>query len=311
MRRSPPGVAPVAPAPGALTAPLRFQYRGGSWDLSHGFRLVGILNATPDSFHDGGRYDVPDRARERAERMAAEGADAIDVGAQSTRPGATPLPWEREWERLRPVLEALRDLAAVPISVDTFHGEVARRALDLGAAMVNDVSGLEHDATVADHVARAGAGLVLMHARGVPDRIHEPREYGNVGDEVAAFLARQLGAARARGVPEGNVALDPGIGFSKRADQSLGALRAIPRLTALGRPLYIGISRKSFLKGPAASPPESRLWASLGATVAAWRLGARIFRVHDVRETREALAAAGSILDPAPGPQAPPRENRP
>jgi dihydropteroate synthase len=311
VRRSPPGIAPVAPAAGALTAPLRFQYRGGSWDLSRGFRLVGILNVTPDSFHDGGRFDAPGRARERAERMAAEGADAIDVGAQSTRPGATPLSWEREWERLLPVLEALRDLPGVPISVDTFHGEVARRALDLGAAMVNDVSGLEHDPAVADHVARAGAGLVLMHARGVPDRIHEPREYGDLGAEVAAFLAGQLGAARARGVPEGNVALDPGIGFSKRADQSLGALRAIPRLTALGRPLYIGISRKSFLKGPAGSPPEARLAASLGATVAAWRLGARIFRVHDVRETREALAAAESILDPAPGPQAPPWESRP
>lgn len=303
-------MGPAAQAPGALIAPLRFDFRGGSWDLSRGFRLVGILNVTPDSFYDGGRYASADLALRRAERMVAEGADAIDVGGQSTRPGGAPLSPEAEWERVEPVLRALGGRAGVPLSIDTYHGEVARRALDLGVAMVNDVSGLTHDPGLADHVARHAAGLVLMHARGVPDGIHEARRYDDVGAEVEVFLAARLRLAGTRGVPETNVALDPGIGFSKRAEQSLEALRAIPRLTRLGRPLYIGISRKSFLAAPSGPPPEGRLAASLGATVAAWLLGGRIFRVHDVRETRDALGAAGSILDPASGAPATPLESR-
>lgn len=311
MRRSPGGTGPAAPVPGALTAPLRFGFRGGSWDLAGGFRLVGILNVTPDSFHDGGRYASADRALAHAERMVAEGADAIDVGGQSTRPGATPLTPEEEWERVEAVLRALPDRVGVPLSIDTFHGEVARRALDLGVAIVNDVSGLGYDPAVADHVARAGAGLVIMHALGVPGRIHEAREYEDVGAAVAEFLAAQLRRAASRGVPETSVAFDPGVGFSKRADQSLAVLRAIPRLTALGRPLYIGVSRKSFLGALSGPSPEGRLAASLGATVAAWLLGGRIFRVHDVRETREALTTAGSILDRAPVAPAEPLESRP
>jgi dihydropteroate synthase len=310
MRRSRGGTGPAAPDPGALTGSLRFDFRGGSWDLNRSFRLVGILNVTPDSFHDGGRYASVDRALEQAERMAAEGADAIDVGGQSTRPGAAPLGPEPEWERVGPVLSALSGRVAVPLSVDTFHGEVGRRALDLGVAMVNDVSGLGHDPALADHVARSGAGLVLMHALGVPDRIHEARTYDDVGAAVAEFLAGGLARAVARGVPETNVALDPGIGFSKRGEQNLAALRAIPRLTALGRPLYIGVSRKSFLGAVSGPSPGERLAASLGATVAAWLLGGRIFRTHDVRETREALAAAGSVLGPASPAPAEPLEKR-
>lgn len=310
MRRSPGGLGPAAPAKGELTAPSRFEFRGGSWDLARGFRLVGILNVTPDSFYDGGRYASADRALERGERLAAEGADAIDVGGQSTRPGATPLSPDEEWRRVEPVLRALAGRVAVPLSIDTFHGEVARRALDLGAGIVNDVSALSHDPTLADHVAREGAGLVLMHSLGAPDRIHEPRRYEDVPGEVATFLAAQMRVAVARGVPEARIALDPGIGFSKRADQSLSALRAIPRLTALGRPLYIGVSRKSFLGTLSGQPAEGRLAASLGATVAAWALGGRIFRVHDVRETRDALAAAESILGPAPAAHAVPLESR-
>jgi dihydropteroate synthase len=304
------GPAPAAPDPGALTGGLRFDFRGGSWDLARGSRLVGILNVTPDSFYDGGRYVVPERALERAERMAAEGADAIDVGGQSTRPGATPLSPEEEWSRVEPVLTALAGRAAVPLSIDTYHSEVARRALLLGVSIVNDVSGLSHDPALADHVAREGAGLVLMHALGVPDRIHEARRYADVAGEVAEFLAAQVRVAVSRGVREESIAVDPGIGFSKRADQSLETLRSIPRLTRIGRPLYIGVSRKSFLGARSGEPPEGRLAASLGATVAAWFLGGRIFRVHDVRETREALRAAESILGAAPDPPAGSLESR-
>lgn len=277
-------------------APVVFGFRGGSWDLAAGHRIVGILNVTPDSFHDGGRYASADRAIERAERMAAEGADGIDIGGQSTRPGATVLGVEDEWRRLEPALRRLAGHIAVPISVDTYHGEVARRALELGAAVVNDISGLTHDPSIADHAARAGAGLVLMHALGVPEHIHDRRAYEDVGEAVREFLAERLDVAAARGVPRTHVALDPGAGFSKQPAQSAAALRAIPRLASLGRPVYVGVSRKSFLGAITGQPVEGRMAASLGATVAAYALGARIFRTHDVRETRDALLAAQALL---------------
>lgn len=288
-----------------------FDYRGGSWDLRERVRVVGILNVTPDSFYDGGRYAAPDAAIARAEAMVAEGADAVDLGAQSTRPGAgAPLSAEEEWQRLAPVVGPLvARLGGVPLSIDTYHAETARRALDQGAAIVNDVSGLTHEPALAEHAARAGAGLVLMHALGVPGRMHEPREYGDVAAEVAGFLERQMRVAVERGVPERRIALDPGIGFSKRAEQSLAALRGLPLLTRLGRPVYIGLSRKSFLGSLTGRSVEERLAAGLGATIAAIALGARIVRTHDVRETADAVRAAEALLhpDPAPATAAPTR----
>lgn len=276
-----------------------FDYRGGSWDLSERVRVVGILNVTPDSFYDGGRYAPPEAAIARAEAMVAEGADAVDLGAESTRPGAgAPLTAEEEWLRLEPVVSALVARLPVPLSIDTSHAETARRALDQGAAIVNDVSGLTHEPAIADHVARAGAGLVLMHAEGAPGRFHEPREYSDVADEVAEFLGRQMRVAVERGVPERRIALDPGIGFSKRAEQSVAALRGLPRLTRLGRPVYIGVSRKSFLGALTGRAVEARLAAGLGVTIAAIALGARIVRTHDVQETADAVRAAEALLHP-------------
>ncbi|HEX7079262.1 MAG TPA: dihydropteroate synthase [Candidatus Eisenbacteria bacterium] len=275
----------------------------GSWDLNERPRVVGILNVTPDSFYDGGRYADPAIAIARAEAMVAEGADAIDVGAQSTRPGAgAPLSADEEWDRLNPVLPELARRLRVPVSVDTYRAEVARRALEEGAAMVNDVTGLTAEPEIAEHVARAGAALVLMHALGVPDRLHEPREYDDLARDVRDFLAARLRFAIDRGVPERRIALDPGIGFSKRAEQSVAALRGLPLLTALGRPVYIGLSRKSFLGHLTGRPADERLAAGLGAAVAAVALGARIVRTHDVRETVDALAAAAAILNPEPTP---------
>jgi dihydropteroate synthase len=282
-----------------VAATLFFAHRFGRWDLAAGPRVVGILNVTPDSFSDGGLLLSPDDALARAEAMAEEGADAIDVGGQSTRPRAgDPVGASVEWTRIGPVLERLAArLPSMPLSVDTYHGEVARRALDAGAAMVNDVSGLGVDPSVANAAAAAGAGLVLMHSRGAPDRLHDRREYAGVAAEVRDFLAGRLGEAVARGVPREAVALDPGVGFSKRAEQSLEALRGLPLLTALGRPLYIGVSRKSFLGALTGEPVDRRMAAGLGATVAAFALGGRIFRTHDVRETRNALRVARAILD--------------
>ena len=282
-----------------------FTHRHGSWDFGPGerARVVGILNVTPDSFYDGGRYADAGRALDHALRMTAEGADAIDVGGLSTRPGtaqAPPVGADEEWRRLEPILASLAGRLRVPISVDTYRASVARRALDAGAAMINDVSGLTADPEMASAVAGEGAGLVLMHALGAPDAMHAPREYDDVGLEVRDFLAARMAAAVAAGVPAERIALDPGIGFSKRAEQSVEALRALPRLTALGRPLYIGVSRKSFLGQLTGRPVEERLAASLGATVAAVALGARIVRTHDVAATRDALAAAEAMLHPEP-----------
>jgi len=278
-----------------------FEHRGGTWDLRERVRVVGILNVTPDSFYDGGRYAAPDAAIARAEAMVAEGADAVDVGAQSTRPGAgPPLSAEEEWARLEPIMGPLAARMSVPLSIDTYHAETARRALDQGAGIVNDVSGLTYEPALAEHAARAGAGLVLMHALGVPDRMHEPREYGDVALEVYDFLARQMRVAVERGVPERRIALDPGIGFSKRAEQSFDALRGLPHLTRLGRPVYIGVSRKSFLGTLTGRAVDERLAAGLGVTIAAIALGARIVRTHDVRETADAVRAAEALLHPDP-----------
>ena len=295
---------------------MKFVFRGGTWDFggaSPHARVVGIVNVTPDSFFDGGRYADPARAIDRALQLVAEGADSIDVGAQSTRPGpaggasapATQVGAEEEWRRLEPVLALLAARLAtrpnpIPISVDTYHASVARRALDAGASIVNDVSGLTADPGMTRVVAEAGAGLVIMHALGAPGAMHAPREYGDVGREVRDFLADRVAEAVAAGVEPERIALDPGIGFSKRADQSVEALRALPLLTGLGRPLYIGVSRKSFLGQLTGRPVEERLAAGLGATIAAVALGARIVRTHDVAATRDALLAAEAVLHPEP-----------
>ena len=282
-----------------------FEYRGGAWDLTGRARVVGILNLTPDSFYDGGRYLTREAAVARLEAMASEGADAVDLGAQSTRPGGAAIGAEEEWERLEPVLASTASAASVaarlglPLSIDTYHAEVARRALEAGVAMVNDVSGLGVDPALAEVVARAKAGLVLMHSLGAPDALHAPREYRDVGEDVRSLLEERLRLAESRGIPRERIALDPGIGFSKRAEQSLEAIRGIPRLLTLGRPVYVGLSRKSFLGAlGGGEPPEGRLAAGLGATVAAYALGARIFRTHDVRETVSALRLAERLLSP-------------
>lgn len=282
--------------------PLIFVHRAGSWNLHERARVAGILNLTPDSFYDGGRYLEPAAALARAEAMIAEGADAIDVGAQSTRPGGGAFVGaEGEWARLQPVLPGLVRLG-VPVSVDTWRADVARRALDAGAAIINDVTGLTAEPSLAGLVAASGAGLVLMHSLGAPDRMHEPVEYDDEVESVRGFLERQMRRAVEAGVAAERIALDPGIGFSKRAEQSLRVLNGLPRLTSLGRPLYIGVSRKSFLGRVAGrtAPPEERLAAGLGATIAALALGARIVRTHDVRATVDAIRTAEAIWNAAP-----------
>jgi dihydropteroate synthase len=289
-------------------ASLILVHRLGSWDLSERARVVGILNLTPDSFFDGGRWNDRAHAVAHAEAMARDGADAIDVGGQSTRPDAgAPLSAEEEWSRVAPVLPELVRLG-LPVSIDTYRAEVARRALDAGAAMVNDVSGLTAEPVLALEVAQAGAALVLMHSLGAPGRMHDPVAYGDISIEVRDALEGRMNVAIEAGVPRERIALDPGLGFSKRAEQSLEVLRGLPLLAELGRPLYVGLSRKSFLGQVTGRAVEDRLAASLGATIAAFALGARIIRTHDVRETVDALRAAEAILNRAPSLRAPSQE---
>jgi dihydropteroate synthase len=238
--------------------------------------VLGVLNVTPDSFSDGGRFVDPERALERARRMVAEGADAIDVGGESTRPGAEPVPVAEELRRVVPVVEATRDLG-VPISIDTRHPEVADAALAAGAEIVNDVSGLGDEMLAV--ARRHGAAGIAMHMRGEPRTMQQEPRYDDVVAEVAAFLDERLHAARAAGVA---AMVDPGIGFGKTVDHNLELLRNLHRIAALGAPVVVGTSRKSFLGKLTGAPVEERTAAGVAADAVAVLAGAHVLRVHDV-----------------------------
>ncbi len=263
-------------------------------------RIMGILNVTPDSFWDGGRHQGADAALRQAERLLAEGADLVDVGGESTRPGAAPVPAAAERDRVVPVVEALvREWPQLLVSVDTVKADVARAALDAGAAVVNDVSGLRLDPALAALCAERGAGVVLMHSRGTVDRMasYDTAVYGEdpVG-EVVAELGAALERARRSGVDDQAVVLDPGLGFSKRTGESAAVLRSLDRLLTLGRPVLLGPSRKRFIGELAGGlPVEDRLSGTLAACVAGYLAGARLFRVHDVAPVRQALAVAEAV----------------
>ncbi|HXF97302.1 MAG TPA: dihydropteroate synthase [Gaiellaceae bacterium] len=256
--------------------------------------VMGVLNVTPDSFSDGGRFLRPAAAVAHGRRLVEEGAAIVDVGGESTRPGAAPVP---EAEELRRVLPVLEGLAGVPLSVDTSKAAVARRALALGAEMVNDVTALRGDPGLVEVVAEHDAYLCLMHMQGEPRTMQAAPRYDDVVSEVAAFLEERLAFAVAHGVREELVCLDPGIGFGKTPDHNLELVRRLGELAALGRPLLVGLSRKSTL-GKVLGDPEATtgtLAASLGAAVAAYERGAWMLRAHDVRETVEALAVAAAV----------------
>jgi dihydropteroate synthase len=259
-------------------------------------RVMGVLNVTPDSFSDGG--GLPDAAAAVAHglALAAAGADLLDVGGESTRPGAVPVGEDEEAARVVPVIRALRDAVGLPLTVDTRRASVAREALAAGAHVVNDVSALS-DPRMAAAVAEAGAGVVLMHMRGTPETMQSLARYADVVEEVADELEVALARAAAAGIEAGRIVVDPGIGFAKTAEQSLTLIAGIPRLLVrLGRPLLLGVSRKSFL-GPLLGgvPPRERDAGTAGACVAGLLRGARLFRVHDVRTARHALDVAHAI----------------
>jgi dihydropteroate synthase len=257
--------------------------------------VMGVVNVTPDSFSDGGAFLHPQAAIAEARGMLDEGAAIVDVGGESTRPGSEGVSVEEELDRVEPVLAALVD---VPVSIDTSKAEVARRALSLGAELVNDVTALRGDPELAGAVAEAGAYLCLMHMQGEPRTMQEDPRYDDVASEVAAFLEERLRFAVDAGVSEDHICLDPGIGFGKTIEQNFELVRRLDVLVALGRPVVVGFSRKSslgrLLGDPSATTGSAA--ASVGAAVAAYERGATILRVHDVRETVEALTVAGAIL---------------
>lgn len=263
-------------------------------------RIMGVLNVTPDSFWDGGRYPTPADALGRAESLLTEGADLIDVGGESTRPGADAVPPGEEIRRTAPVIDAIvREWPDALVSIDTVKAEVAAAALDAGAAVVNDVSALRLDPAMARTCAQARAGLVLMHSRGGVERMasYDLAVYGeDVVAEVAAELEEAVERALGAGVAADAVVLDPGLGFSKRTHDSVAVLRGLGRLAATGYAVLIGPSRKRFLGEVAGGlAVEDRLPGTIAACVAGWLAGARVFRVHDVGPVREALAVAAAV----------------
>jgi dihydropteroate synthase len=281
-----------------------------SWRTGRGFlhfdkpRVMGILNITPDSFYDGGHHVGATAVLHQVERMLDDGADIIDVGGESTRPGAQPVDAEEEIGRVIPVVsEIVRRWPDAVISVDTVKSTFAVAAAHEGAAIINDVSGLRLDAGIAGVVALAHLGIVLMHSRGTVAEMarYETANYGTdpVGDVVNELSASAL-LALALGVEEDQIVLDPGLGFSKRTEQSVAVLAQLDRIAALGYPVLVGPSRKRFVGELSGGlPAEERLEGTLGAIVAARARGAAIFRVHDVRAARRALDVADAILNPA------------
>jgi len=264
--------------------------------------LMGVVNATPDSFSDGGRFLAADAAVERALRLADEGADLVDLGGESTRPGAPPVPADEEIRRVVPVVERLRARGfPLPISVDTSKGAVARAALAAGADLVNDVTGIR-DPDLGRAAAEARAPVVLMHGRGTPADMASRAVYGDVVAEVAAELSEALARAAAAGIPADATILDPGIGFAKTAEQSVLVLARVGELRRLGRPLLVGPSRKSFIGKLTGAPVEDRLAGTLAAVVQCVLAGVELLRVHDVAAARQAALVAAAIRDAAAPP---------
>jgi dihydropteroate synthase len=261
------------------------------------YTIMGIVNVTPDSFSDGGAFDDDVAAVAHARRLIGEGAEIIDVGGESTRPGAAPVPPDAELGRVIPVIEGVAGLRLpVQISIDTMKLGVAERALDAGASYVNDVTAFRHDPDLAGLVADRGVDCCLMHMLGEPRTMQDDPRYDDVVDDVKAFLETRMAAAIAAGVKEERIQLDPGIGFGKTLEHNLELLRRLDELAAIGRPLVIGTSRKSFLGKITGRDVTERVHATVATSVIAFERGATVFRVHDVAATRDALAVAAATF---------------
>ncbi len=269
---------------------------GVTLELGERTLVMGILNVTPDSFADGGLRLDPERAVDDGLQMVADGADILDVGGESTRPGAEPVPAGEELRRVRPVIERLAAQARVPISIDTYKAVVAREAVASGATIVNDISGLQYDEQLGRAIADTGAAVVLMHNRGRSREMYREAAYADVAGEIVAELRAGIGRAADAGIPRESIVVDPGFGFAKHAEHSVEALAMLERLTELDRPILVGPSRKSFLKKAVGDrPPAGRDWATAAAVTAGVLFGAHIVRVHAVGEMVQVVRTADMI----------------
>ena len=260
-------------------------------------RIMGVVNVTPDSFSDGGLFLEPDRAIAHGRVLLAEGADTLDIGGESTRPGAAPVEVEEELARVEPVIAGLRDDGA-PISIDTSKVAVAAAAVDAGAAIVNDITAFRTDEGMADFCAERGVEVVLMHMQGDPRTMQEDPTYEDVVDDVKAFLAERIEFAVGVGVAEERISIDPGIGFGKTLDHNLELLARLGELLDLGRPIVVGTSRKSFIGKIDGSPVDERQGGSIASSAIAAANGASVVRVHEVAMTAEALRMVAAVLGP-------------
>jgi dihydropteroate synthase len=251
--------------------------------------IMGIVNVTPDSFSDGGLFLAPEAALAQAAKLVADGADIVDIGAESTRPGHTPLTAQEEWARLEPLLTTLIAQAHVPVSIDTYKAETARRALHCGVALVNDIWGLQRDPEIADVIAEAKAGVVIMHNRESVDATID------IAEDMRRFFDASLAIARRAGIDERRVLLDPGIGFGKSREQNYAALRAVPDILRIGFPVLVGVSRKSLFRDLPDGLLAGRLVGTIAANLIAAMVGAQAFRVHDVLEHRAAFEVLRQI----------------
>jgi len=273
-----------------------FLCRNFSFDLSKKTLVMGILNLTPDSFSDGGKYLDEKKAVLRAVEMAEEGADIIDIGGESTRPGSVKVDAVEEIKRILPVLKKIVKKVNLPVSVDTYKYEVAKAALDEGAAIINDISGLGFSPKIAELTAKAKAGLILMHIKGTPANMQQDPKYKDVAGEIGAYLKESVSLALKAGNKKNSIVIDPGVGFGKTLEHNLIILKNIREFVKLGYPVMIGVSRKSFIGKILNTESDGRLEGSLAAAVLSVKDGASIIRAHDVKETVRALRVTEAIL---------------
>lgn len=259
--------------------------------------LMGVLNVTPDSFSDGGKFNTTSAALAQAQALVAAGADIIDVGGQSTRPGAEQITLAQELERILPILQVLRSQISLPISVDTTRASVAKASIEAGADIINDISGGTFDSQMLPTVASLGVPIVLMHIRGTPQTMQQFTDYQDLMGEIASFLANQITTATDLGIKPENIIIDPGIGFAKNYEQNLEILRQLHLLRSLNCPILVGASRKSFIGRILNQPdPKARVWGTAAACCAAIFNGADILRVHDVQEMRDVSLVADALF---------------
>lgn len=261
--------------------------RGRILSLKNETKIMGVLNVTPDSFSDGGQYMDPDKAEERALRMEVEGAHLLDIGGESSRPGSKPVSWKEELRRVLPVLQRLKHRIKIPISLDTYKVEVAQAALDNGADIINDIYGLRSNKKLAKCVAKSGGGVILMHMQGDPMTMQKRPTYKDLVKEIKRSLKGSIQLALEAGVERSHIAIDPGFGFGKTEDQNFELLSRLDECVAMGYPLVVGLSRKSFLGNHLGVPATERLSASLAAAAVALQKGACVLRVHDVLPHRQ------------------------